>query len=285
MASEDEDGDEFCEKDFRGIVAGAETSIFNIKKQLQTVQTLRTELNRKESIVSALNNKICDLERDALLSSEYYHENRILIERSYQLERAVETSKNEQFVLAKQIVDQSQRFEILKEELDSISKIASDARGHYDNQQRELSIVKAKLDGTTEALHESQHNNQLFQIDLREAELTELDIRNDAKTKCNNAEMELQHQKDKCSLLERNLADSEGRVKDHELLIDRWITKHNMLESRLSEKTLEVEHWQRLYTEQVSMKYQFVVLLSFYLLSPHISCACSRFIHHLCVSF
>ena len=41
MSLEDGEGEEFCERDFRGIVAGAETSIFNIKRQLQTVQTLR----------------------------------------------------------------------------------------------------------------------------------------------------------------------------------------------------------------------------------------------------
>ena len=72
MLSEDREMQEVSERDFRGIVLGAESSISNMKKQLMTIQTLRIELARKEEIIVALNQSLSAVERrDIFMCSEY----------------------------------------------------------------------------------------------------------------------------------------------------------------------------------------------------------------------
>ena len=265
MSLDDREDEEFEEKDFRGIVSGAETSIFNIKKQLLTVQTLRSELTRKETIVAALNLKIDDLERDALLFSGYYHENRTLVERSYQLERSVETSKNEQYSLTKQIIALSSENESMNEEIQLLARTSSEARNKFDSQQREMTLLRKQLTATEEALHESQSENKALKLELRQAELHGLDVRNDARTRSNHLEQDLQHQKERYLTLDRKLADCEGHLKDQVILTKEWVVKHDGAAAWLSEKQLEVEHWKRVYLEQVSIFHSFSITLRSFL--------------------
>lgn len=252
MEFNDREEEELRESDFSGIVADAESSIYNIKRQLLIVQTLRKDLARKEAIISALNGKICDLERDTLLSSQYYHENRVLVERSYQLERAAEASKDEQFLLTKQIITKSQRFDSLKKELESLVKINSEKRTQSDDLQKEFATVKTQLGATEDSLHEIRSKNESLRHDLRRMELDRLKIRNDAKTISNLAEEKSQQNKDKCRILERSLLDSESLVKDQRILVDRWMVRHDGLAVQLVEKNLEIENWKRIFIEKVS---------------------------------
>ena len=252
MDFDDREDEELCESDFRCIVADAESSIYNIKKQLLIVQTLRSELMRKEAIISALNGKICDLEKDSLKSSQYFHENRILVERSYQLERAAESCKNECFVLTKQVVTQSQRADSLEEELDSLVKNNAEKRTQSDHLQREFAVVRTQLGATEETLRDIKSKNEALRYDVRRIELGGLKIRNDAKITSNQAEEKSQRMKDKCLTLERNVVMSDSLVKEQRDLVDRWTLKHGGLATQLNEKQSEIDHWKRIYNEQVS---------------------------------
>ena len=252
MEFDDREDEELCESDFRGIVADAESSIYNIKKQLLIVQTLRSELMRKEAIISALNGKICDLEKDSLQSSQYFHENRILVERSYQLERAAESSKNEHFVLKKQLVTQSQRADSLEDELDSLVKNNSEKQTQSDHLQKEFAGVRAQLGATEEMLRDIKSKNEALRYDVRRIELDGLKIRNDAKITSNQAEEKSERMKNKCLTLERNVLMSDSLVEEQKDLVDRWTSKHDGLATQLNEKQSEIDHWKRIYNEQVS---------------------------------
>ena len=265
MDFDDREDEELCESDFRGIVADAESSIYNIKKQLLIVQTLRNELIRKEAIISALNSKICDLEKDSLQSSQYFHENRILVERSYQLERASEASKNEHFLLTKQVVTQSQRADSLEEELDSLVKNNAEKRTQSEDLQKEFAIVRTQLGATEEILRDIKSKNEALRYDIRRIELDGLKIRNDAKKSSNQAEEKSQQMKDKCLTLERNVLESDSILKEQRDLIDEWTLKHEGLTNQLSDKQSEIDHWKRIYNEQVSHIHTFVMRACFFL--------------------
>lgn len=242
---------ETSERDYRGIVSGAESSISNIKKQLMTVQTLRAELAIKEQVIHRLNEAVNTLERREQLSSEYYKENKILIERSRHLESALENSKKELASLNRQFNQHAVQSDALKGEVEALVNELSDMRGRSDKQYRELSMTRAKLVANEEALHEVQREKHVLQLELKQAETAAIEVRNRAKVRDSNIEYDLETLKDRCSIAERSLLDCEARVDNQASLTREWISKHDSVSSWLSEKKSESEHWRRLYIEQV----------------------------------
>jgi predicted nucleic acid-binding Zn-ribbon protein len=238
-------------RDYRGIVSGAESSISNIKKQLMTVQTLRAELAIKEQVIHRLNEAVNTLERREQLSSEYYKENKILIERSRHLESALENSKKELASLNRQFNQHAVQSDALKGEVEALVNELSDMRGRSDKQYRELSMTRAKLVANEEALHEVQREKHVLQLELKQAETAAIEVRNRAKVRDSNIEYDLETLKDRCSIAERSLLDCEARVDNQASLTREWISKHDSVSSWLSEKKSESEHWRRLYIEQV----------------------------------
>lgn len=242
---------ETSERDYRGIVSGAESSISNIKKQLMTVQTLRAELATKEQVIQRLNEAVNTLERRELLSSEYYNENKILIERSRHLESALEISKKDIVSLNRQFDQQAVQSDVLKGEVEALVNELSDTRGRSDKQYNELSMMRAKLVANEEALHEVQSMKHVLQLELRQTEMAAIEARNNAKARDSNIEYDLETLKNRCSIAENSLIDCEARVDNQASLTREWISKHDSVSSWLSEKKSEAEHWRRLYIEQV----------------------------------
>jgi chromosome segregation ATPase len=242
---------ETSERDYRGIVSGAESSISNIKKQLMTVQTLRAELAIKEQIIHRLNEAVNTLERRELLSSGYYKENKILIERSHHLENALENSKKELASLNRQFSQNAVQSDALKGEVEALVNELSDMRDRSDKQYRDLSMTRAKLVANEEELHEVQSKKHVLQLELRQAEMAAIDVRNAAKARDSNIEYDLETLKERCSIAEKSLIDCEARVDNQASLTREWISKHDSVSSWLSEKKSEAEHWRRLYIEQV----------------------------------
>lgn len=157
MLLDDDDG--ISDEGFYGVVADTESSLLDIKKQLLTVQTLRTELCRKEDIIYDLHSRISVFERDESLSNDYYHENCMLIERSYQAEKALENSNRERSLFEQQLLAQSNVCESLRNEIESFSKELSDTRRKSDLYCTDISILNQKIADGEETLRISQGLN------------------------------------------------------------------------------------------------------------------------------
>lgn len=244
---------ETSERDYRGIVSGAESSISNIKKQLMTVQTLRAELAIKEQKILLLNETVSSLERRERLSSEYCSENNSLIERSRHLENALENSKKELAAFTRQLNQHAVQSDALRGEVEALVNELFDMRGRSDQQSRELSMTRSKLVATEEALHEIQSEKHILQLELRQAEMAAIGLRNDSKNRDSNTVHDLETLKDRCSKAEKSLIECEARVDNQAGLTREWISKHDSVASLLSEKKSEAEHWRRLYIEQVKV--------------------------------
>jgi predicted nucleic acid-binding Zn-ribbon protein len=259
---------ETSERDYRGIVSGAESSISNIKKQLMTVQTLRAELVVKEQTIHRLNKAVNNLERRELLSSEYFNENKILIDRSRHLENALENSKKEIVSLNRQFHQNAVQSDALKGEVEALVNELSDMRDRSEKQHRELSMTRAKL-------VEVQSKKHVLQLELRQSEMAAIDVRNASKARDSNIEYDLETLKDRCSIAEKSLIDCEARVDNQASLTREWISKHDSVSSWLSEKKSEAEHWRRLYIEQVrdtsSCSYESIIFSRYLTCAPNLS--------------
>lgn len=252
MNFEDKEGQELSERDYRGIVTSAESSILNIKKQLLTVQTLRSELARRDQIVSSLTERVITLERRESLQAHFESENKILIEKSQKFDEVLSNMRSEHASFMRQLSMQVVQSDVLKNEIEALVNELSKERSRSEKQFKETSNIRAQLVGTEEALSEAQCKNGILEAELRQAELAEVDIHNDAKTRCSNVELDLHHYKQIYALSEKKSAECELRAKNESSLVRKWISKYDKLVVQLSEKQCEADHWKKVYSEQVS---------------------------------
>jgi hypothetical protein len=249
MLANDTDEYGISDEGIYDIVAGTESSLFSIKKQLLTVQTLRTELCRKEDIIFALNDKISMYERDESLTNNYYDENRMLVERSQRLEKAVENSNKERSLSGQQHLIQIQLSESLRNEVEQFSKELSDTRIKSDHHYRDISILNQRISDAEEKLRISQDMNHSLRLEVRKTELMAAEIRNLQSNQSIITEQNIQCQKEKNLVAERNILEYETRLEDKEKVIKLWIGRHDSVATQLSEQQIEAEHWKRTYSE------------------------------------
>ena len=251
MNFEDKEGQELSERDYRGIVTSAESSILNIKKQLLTVQTLRSELARKEQIVSSLTERVINLERREYLHAQFENENKILLGKSQKFDEVLGKIRSEHSLFMKQLNVQAVQSDVLKSEIEALVIELSKERSRSDKQLQDISSIRAQLVGTEEALSEAQCKNRMLEVQIKQVELAKVHLINDAKTRCSDVELDLHHCKQILALSEKKIADIETRAESEASLARKWILKYDSLAIQLSEKQSEADHWRKVYTEQV----------------------------------
>jgi hypothetical protein len=231
------------------IIVGTESSLFSNKKQLQTVQFLRSELCRKEDIIFDLNDKISMFERDESITNNYYHENRMLIERTQQLERAVENSNKERTLCGQQLLIQIKLSESLRNEMEVFSNDLSDERIKSDHHHRDISTLNQNITEAEEKLRISQDLNHSLRLEVRKTELMAAEIRNLQSNQSIITEQNIQRQKEENLTSERNALEYETRLEDKDKIIKLWIFRHDSVSTHLSEQQIEAEHWKKRYSE------------------------------------
>ena len=251
MNFEDKEGQELSERDYRGIVTSAESSILNIKKQLLTVQTLRSELARKDQIVSSLTERVITLERREYLHAQFENENKILVGKSQKFDEVLCKVRSEHSLFMKQLNAQAVQSDALKSEIEALVIELSKERSRSEKQLQETSSIRAQLVGTEEALSEAQCKNSMLEVQIKQVELAKNHLINDTKTRCSDVELDLHHCKQILALSEKKIADIEIRAENEASLARKWVLKYDSLVIQLSEKQSEADHWRKVYTEQV----------------------------------
>lgn len=156
---------------YTAAAASAETSLISIKKQLLVVETLRSELCNKEDIIYSLNQKIIALEKDDLLSSEYFHENIKLHEKVQYLEKLLDISNSEKSSVINKLNIQSHLNENLNKEIYTFSDESKDARNKFEYNHKEGVNLRIELKEIEEKLKESKDMNHELKLKLRQTEL------------------------------------------------------------------------------------------------------------------